>query len=285
MTDPEIIPPEAKPSRPAEFVDEIFDEICDRMAGGKGLRKICEDPAMPSRQTFLRWIEKDTGRQNRYQAAREALMDWYAEEILEIAWDSSRDTIPADGKKPARCDNEWVNRSRLKVDTLKFLMAKLHPKRYGDKLPETVEQKTHEAALLELEAAKPALAIRWEREIIEPIHDDNGQIINAADTGALRKRIKELEERLGLEDAPPQPPKLLTYDPGPLPKRVDPDILIRMTQMIKGAVPKADQRPPEEVLEEVLAVCAKALEAEYSKQAGSPDIDAKSIWQSADDAA
>jgi hypothetical protein len=70
-----------------------------------------------------------------------ALMDWYAEEILEIAWDSSKDTIPADGKKPARCDNEWVNRSRLKVDTLKFLMAKLHPRKYGDKLPEAVEEK------------------------------------------------------------------------------------------------------------------------------------------------
>jgi len=147
MTEPEIIPPEEKPRRPAEFTDEIFDVICDRMAGGEGLRKICEDPQMPSRQTFLRWIEKDTGRQAQYTAAREALMDWYAEEILTIAWDSSKDTIPADGKKPARCDNEWVNRSRLKVDTLKFLMAKLHPKRYGDRLPETVEQRTHEMGI------------------------------------------------------------------------------------------------------------------------------------------
>ena len=150
MTEPEIIPPADKPKRPAEFTDEIFDAICDRMANGQGLRKICDDPEMPSRQTFLRWMEKDTGRQAKYTAAREALMDWYAEEILEIAWDSSKDTIPATKTKPARCDNEWVQRSRLKVDTLKFLMAKLHPKRYGDRLPETVESRNHEAALLEL---------------------------------------------------------------------------------------------------------------------------------------
>src|SRR5882757_3001418 len=95
--EPEIIPPKQKASRPKEFTDEIFDEICDRMANGHGLRKICEDPEMPSRQTFLRWIERDTGRQAKYQSAREALMDWYAEEILDIAWDSSKDKLDEKG--------------------------------------------------------------------------------------------------------------------------------------------------------------------------------------------
>jgi hypothetical protein len=181
MTDPEIIPPPQKPKRPAEFSDDIFTEICDRMAGGQGLRKICDDPNMPSRQTFLRWIEKDTGRQSQYQAAREALMDWYAEEILEIAWDSSKDTIPGDGKKPPRCDNEWVNRSRLKVDTLKFLMAKLHPKRYGDKLPETVEQRNHEEAINKIElVGVSANSYSWQpaiRVIVHPMLRDDGTLI------------------------------------------------------------------------------------------------------------
>jgi hypothetical protein len=264
----EIIPPPEKPQRPAEFTDEIFQEACDRMAGGEGLRKICEDPQMPSRQTFLRWIEKDSGRQAQYTAAREALMDWYAEEILTIAWDSSRDTIPAEGKKPARCDNEWVNRSRLKVDTLKFLMAKLHPKRYGDKLPETVEQRTHEAALLELEAEKPALKISWEREIISPIHDDNGTIISASDNAALRKRIRELEARLGIgADGEPLPPKLLTFDPGPLPSRTEGQILYSIAQAIKNNVPKADQRSPEEVISEVMGEFEKLLQAKYGSTA------------------
>jgi hypothetical protein len=264
MTEPEIIPPEAKPKRPAEFTDEIFQEVCDRMAGGQGLRKICDDPNMPSRQTFLRWIEKDTGRQTRYQAAREALMDWYAEEILEIAWDSSKDTIPGDGKKPPRCDNEWVNRSRLKVDTLKFLMAKLHPRRYGDKLPETVEEKTGVAELMKaIDGRTRTLEVRWEREIIAPIHDDQGKIINAADPAALRKRIAELEERLGIEDGKPLPPKLLTYDPGPLPSRTEGQILYSIAQAIKNNVPKADQRSPEEVISEVMAEFERVLQAKY----------------------
>ncbi len=194
MTEPEIIPPADKPKRPAEFTDEIFDAVCDRMANGQGLRKICDDPEMPSRTTFLRWVEKDTGRQAQYTAAREALMDWYAEEILEIAWDSSKDTIPATKTKPARCDNEWVQRSRLKVDTLKFLMAKLHPKRYGDRLPETVESRNHEAALLELEANEPPkrMEIRWQS--VSPIYDDDGSVIS--NETAMRARIRELERRL-----------------------------------------------------------------------------------------
>jgi hypothetical protein len=262
----EIIPPPDKPKRPAEFTDEIFQQVCDRMAGGEGLRRICEDPEMPSRQTFLRWIEKDSGRQAQYTAAREALMDWYAEEILTIAWDSSRDTIPADGKKPARCDNEWVNRSRLKVDTLKFLMAKLHPKRYGDKLPETVEQRTHEAALLELQAKAP-ITITWEREIIAPIHDDHGNIVSANNNAALRARIRELEERLGLREGEPEQPRLLTYDPGPLPSRTEGQILYSIAQAIKNNVPKADQRSPEEVISEVMGEFEKLLQAKYGSTA------------------
>jgi len=261
--EPEIIPPPATPKRPTDFTDEIFAVICERMTEGEGLREICRDPDMPTKTTFLRWVDKDRGRQAQYQRAREALMDHYADEIRQIAWDDSKDTIKREGK-PDLCNHEWINRSRLKVDTLKFLMAKLHPKRYGDKLPETVEQRSHEATLLESEANQPQkIVVRWERTIITPIHDDDGKIINAADPDALRKRIIELEKRLGIRGGVPLPPKLLTYDPGPLPSRIEGEIVLKLVDVIKQNVPKADQRPPEEVLDEVLVECAKALQAKY----------------------
>ena len=190
-------------------------------------------------------------------------MDYYAEEIRTIAWDNSRDTIKREGKADL-CNHEWINRSRLKVDTLKFLMAKLHPKRYGDKLPETVEQRTHEAALLELEANEPRkMVFSFEREIIEPIFDDNGMIIPAGDGKALRKRIVELEERLGIRDGAPLPPKLLSYDPGQLPSRMDAEMSLKLVALIKENVPRADDRDPQSVLDEVLDECAKALQAKY----------------------
>ena len=264
--DPEIIPPPEKPKRPAEFTDEIFDTICERMAGGEWLRKICDqDPNMPSRQTFLRWIEKDSGRQEKYARASRSMVDYWAEELLEISQETEKDTIiEPNGRR--KCNHEWVANKRLHSDNLKFLMSKIYPKRYGDRLPEAVEQKTHEAALLELQANQP-MKITWEREIISPIHDDHGRIISASDNAALRKRIAELEERLGIREGAPQPPKLIGYDPGPLPSRMDGEVTLKLVNLIKENVPRANDRDPLEVLEEVLAECAKALQAKYGATA------------------
>lgn len=245
----------------SEFTEEIFTAICERMADGEGLRKICSDREMPSRSTFLRWVENDTGRQSKYQKAREALMDWYSEEILAIAWDDSKDTIKREGKADL-CNHEWIGRSRLKVDTLKFLMAKLYPKRYGDKLPETVEAKTHEAALLELEAEKPGFTVSWqqsariERVIVEP---DSLMGMNIA------ARIEQLEAELAKlrGEAPEKPPRLLTYDPGPLPKHLDANVLVRLVDTFKRSLPQDDQRSPETVLDEATSIIEQALRAHY----------------------
>jgi hypothetical protein len=249
QTETEIEEPK-KSGTYVEFTEEIFAEICERMAEGQGLRKICSDAEMPSRSTFLRWVENDTD-----QRAREALMDWYAEEILDIAFDDKGDIISDGGKVLG--NHAAVQRARLKVDTLKWTMSKLHPKRYGDKL-------THEA-----ETQAEALKISWDdrphriiRQIITgPIFDDDGKPISGEET--LRARIAELEERLGMREPAPGPPRLLEYDPGPLPSRMDGEIVLKLVSVIKANVPQADQRDPESVLDEVLHECAKALQAKY----------------------
>ena len=58
-------------------------------------------------------------------------MDWYQEEILRIAFDDSGDLI-IDGDR-VMSGHHVVQRARLKVDTVKWIMAKLHPGKYGDK--------------------------------------------------------------------------------------------------------------------------------------------------------
>jgi hypothetical protein len=50
-------------------------------------------PDMPSRTTVLRWLEDNNSFREQYVRAREACMDWYAEEILKIAFDDSGDLI------------------------------------------------------------------------------------------------------------------------------------------------------------------------------------------------
>jgi hypothetical protein len=132
--EPEILAPEPlrKPTgRPSSYTFEVSEEICQQMAGGKGLRQICAQEGMPSRPTVLRWLEDNAGFRDRYARAREQLMDWYSEEILRIAFDDSGDLI-LNGDRPI-AGHHVVQRARLKVDTVKWVMSKLHPGRYGDR--------------------------------------------------------------------------------------------------------------------------------------------------------
>lgn len=56
----------------------------------------------------------------------------WAEDIVHIADESRHDTVETETGEHA--DNEWIARSRLRVDTRKWLLSKLLPKQYGEKL-------------------------------------------------------------------------------------------------------------------------------------------------------
>ncbi len=59
-------------------------------------------------------------------------MGW-ADEIVDISDDGRNDTY-IDDNGNERTDNERVARSRLRVDTRKWMLSKMLPKVYGDKL-------------------------------------------------------------------------------------------------------------------------------------------------------
>ena len=60
-------------------------------------------------------------------------VEYWAHEIIEIADDTSGDlTINEHGERVV--DHENINRARLKIDARKWLMSKLHPRRYGDRV-------------------------------------------------------------------------------------------------------------------------------------------------------
>lgn len=71
-----------------------------------------------------------------YARARELQMEAWSDEIIRDANDSSQDTITIEknGREIEVENREWINRSRLRIDTKKWLMTKLFSKRYGDKL-------------------------------------------------------------------------------------------------------------------------------------------------------
>ena len=109
----------------------IRDLICAQLAEGRSLRAICGEPGMPDRATVYRWLEADQSFRDRYAQARDAGLDHMADELIQIADDSSRDTLH--GENGPIQDAEWVARSRLRVDARKWYLSKLAPKRYGEK--------------------------------------------------------------------------------------------------------------------------------------------------------
>lgn len=120
------------------FSQELFDKICDEISiSSLGLVHICKKHGTTS-NSFHRWIREDEEGELRYKytCARENQADFLADQIIEIADDSSNDTkIIHKGDKEIEVENtEWVNRSKLRVEARKWIASKLKPKKYGDKL-------------------------------------------------------------------------------------------------------------------------------------------------------
>jgi len=138
--------------RPPEFTDEIADAICSGLADGRSLRSICLDSGMPSQTTVFRWLadERYASFREQYMRAREAQADTIFDEMLDIADDGSNDYVERerpDGTTYDAFDAEHVQRSRLRIDTRKWMAGKLAPKKYGEKQTiENLHGLTEEAA-------------------------------------------------------------------------------------------------------------------------------------------
>ena len=115
------------------FSEELISNIFSRVSNGESINKICSAPDMPNRKSFFEWVQNSEDIQRRYELAIVARTDFYAEEIIEIADDGSRDTyIDSEGNE--RTDNEVVARAKLRMDARKWFVSKMNPKKYGDKL-------------------------------------------------------------------------------------------------------------------------------------------------------
>lgn len=108
----------AKIGRPSEYTTEVADIICGRLAAGESLKKITDCNDMPARPTVYRWIREREDFRNNYVRATEDRADHMFDDMLEIA----------DAGSP-----EDVQRARLRVDTRKWALSKMIPKKYGDK--------------------------------------------------------------------------------------------------------------------------------------------------------
>lgn len=133
--------PPKKRGRPDSFTQEKADAVCELVATGHSLRQIEAMPGMPAKVTILKWLGRDQEFATHYARARELQAEHMAEELLEIADDARNDFMEraaADGSTSLVVDHEHIARSKLRYEARRWLMGKMAPKKYGDKIDHTV---------------------------------------------------------------------------------------------------------------------------------------------------
>jgi len=121
-----------KVGRPTDYNQELANLICERVATHEvGLKRLCamyDD--MPDKITINRWRHKYPEFCTRYTQAKIQQVETLVDEIIDIADDSTQDEIINDQGMRV-CNSEFIARSRLRIDTRKWLASKLVPKIYG----------------------------------------------------------------------------------------------------------------------------------------------------------
>jgi len=122
--------------RTTDYTPELANLICERIASGESLREICKPEDFPDKSTVFRWIASNNEFRDQYARAKEAQAEAFADELLDIADDGTNDWMARNGEDNAGwvANGEHIQRSKLRVDTRKWVMSKLLARKYGDKL-------------------------------------------------------------------------------------------------------------------------------------------------------
>lgn len=137
--------PTGKPNgRPSKYTQDLADRICAELAQGYSLRTVCIPDDMPSVKTIFNWFRTYPEFLQQYTRAKEESADAMADEVIDIADNGDNDWMVKhgkDGQEYWQLNGEHVQRSRLRIETRKWLMAKMKPKKYGEKLDMTSDGK------------------------------------------------------------------------------------------------------------------------------------------------
>jgi hypothetical protein len=133
-------PPIWTPEKRQAAVDVILARIATSEAS---VTTICnEDPNLPDVTTFFKWKREDEKIAQDYARAKEDQADLIAETMHDIADNGQNDwmeRVGPDGQSQGwQLNGEHIQRSRLRIDTRKWTLGKLKPKKYGDRITQEV---------------------------------------------------------------------------------------------------------------------------------------------------
>jgi len=113
-----------KKPRPTKYTEELAEEICRRIAAGESVCNICKDAHMPDESAIRQWAYKNFhGFTRRFDDATAMRADALFDQLIAIADDTSGDI-----------DYASVYQRKLKIDTRKWMLSKMRPQRYGERI-------------------------------------------------------------------------------------------------------------------------------------------------------
>ncbi len=131
--------------RPTKYTQDLAAEICAKLATGDSMRTVCKDDAMPAMSSVFLWLNKYPEFSEQYAKAKEEAAEALAEEMFDIADNSSNDWMENHsedaGLAAYKLNGENIQRSRLRVDVRKWYLSKIKPKKYGDKVQQEITGK------------------------------------------------------------------------------------------------------------------------------------------------
>lgn len=104
--------------RPSSYSEELAAEVCAAVAEhGSLMKALRENDGLPAERTIYRWLATNEAFRQAYVRAREVGDEPVVEEMRQIAFDPE---MPSDQK-------------RVRIDTLKWEIARRSPKKWGDR--------------------------------------------------------------------------------------------------------------------------------------------------------
>lgn len=107
--------------RPTIYNGKTFDVFLSRIMEGRGLVSVCRDKDMPSKTTIYEWLAESKDLSDRYVKACAIRAEEIAEKMITKI-------------EEVALDKDAIAQARLELDAKKWFLAKLAPKKYGDKL-------------------------------------------------------------------------------------------------------------------------------------------------------
>ena len=118
----------AKPTKPgSEERANVSALVLEGMRSGLSAFKACKRAGV-NQSTFNDWLNGDAALAAEYARAREDLLEMMASDLIDIA------DRPVGSTESGATDSGAVADKKVQIDTRKWLLSKLAPKKYGDKL-------------------------------------------------------------------------------------------------------------------------------------------------------